>query len=227
MSVVERLRSTQVSTRAAVICIVAVLLGSTVVVIMAKNVVGNQQPRSTERRAKPEVDKARVKVDELDAPPSEAGSSPQANPAKDPYAIIVARNLFKPLGASKPKPPAPGDQESLLPMPVAMPPDVNLDEIKKEIVFTGVVGTPDGIQALLENLATKETRFVAVDESVFGCRVVSISPREVLLNKGGAQFTLKIGENKPDAPAGGEEKPKSDGDKKPPEPPGPGGPPKK
>ena len=239
MSVIERLRSTQVSARAAAVCIIAVLLASIVVVITAKNVVSNQQPRLSQREGDSEVNKARVRVNELDGQPPKAGSNTRAssekNPSnKDPYAIIVERNLFKPLGGSKPKsgdtspkPPAPGNQESLLPMFVAMPPDVSFDEIKKQIVFTGVVATADGIQALLENLSTQETRFVAVGDSAFGCRVVSISPREVLLNEGGAQFTLKIGENKPDVPATGKEKPQSDKDKKPPEPPRPGGPPKK
>lgn len=236
MSVIERLRSTQVSARIAAVCIIAVLLVSTVVVIVAKNVVGSQPNPLSRRQRSTEANKARAKVKEVGTPPTKTLPGPQPDPAKnpegkDPYAVIVERNLFKPLpqsgDASKPPP---GDQGFLPPMPIAMPiampANVNLDEIKKQIVFTGVVTTADGIQALLENLSTKETRFVAVGDSAFDCRVVSISPRKISLNKGGAHFMLNIGENKPDVGTGGESKPKSEAKNKPPPPPGPGGPPR-
>ena len=105
--------------------------------------------------------------------------------------------------------------------PSSAPPS---DDFKKSLAFTGVVQTSAGTQALLENLKTKETRFVARGESAFGCRVANISQQSVMLEKDGAEFRLNIGENKsdtePSAPKpGGEQKPpQPGGEQKPPQP---------
>jgi hypothetical protein len=171
-----------------------------------------------------------------------------------PYAVIAERNLFRLSksdkgsatngGASKgtPSPGGPPKMPGIPPMPIPsigpMPPMGNMSvrpmggdggEAKKSIAFTGAVETPSGPQALLENIQTKESRFVGRNESAFGCRVCDISAQMVSLEKDGVRFTLAIGENKPDSDSGGGSKPS---DQKPPEQgrppePGKGGPPNK
>lgn len=148
----------------------------------------------------------------------------------DPYAVIVDRNLFKavslggiaapsspgpgghaarpggkgstmPLGVPRGGPP-PGMAGPLPPMPIGPRPGGNPDEMKRTVAFTGVIDTPTGTKALLENLATKEARFAASGESAFGFRVQSITDRTVLLEKDGMPFSLDLGENKSDADGG-------------------------
>jgi len=101
-----------------------------------------------------------------------------------------------------------------------------MDSVRKNIAFTGLIETPEGTQAMLENLSGKEVRFLRCGETAFGCRLVSVTPEAAQLEKDGIRFTLAIGENKPDTEPGsgaktGSEPPKPSGG----EPGKPGGPP--
>jgi len=233
MSLIDRLRSVEVSARAAVICIVVLLAAVVVVIVVAKNAASTAPARP---KAKPTAETKRVRVNITQAKPKVPTPAPAAKPEdKNPYSIIAERNLFRPVtgggAGSRPagKPPSPGQSGGapvlamlkpgmLPPMPLggAPSPAPPSDDFKKSLAFTGVVQTTAGTQALLENLKTKETRFAARGDSAFGCRLVDISQQSVMLEKDGATFRLNIGENKPDAEAAGAAKPA--GEQKPPQP---------
>jgi len=270
MSVIDRLRSIEVSTRTAVICVVVALLVATAVVLGAKNA-ANRKPADSASKPKAQTNTVKVKISERRASlekhgkPSDktgaktnggkqsARSKPSApavqgppvlrgsSPARGAYSVIAERNLFRPLvagaspsqlpsaevkkpsaGSSGPKPNVPALPPQSGRGAPGGPPSGGGGDSKKTVAFTGVVETPDGKQALLENLQTKETRFVKQGESAFGCRVVSIGPQVVSLEKDGSQFTLSIGENKSEAPAASPPAGGKPGPEKPPE----GGPPK-
>jgi len=201
MSMVDRLRSTQITPRTAIFSILALVVVLSGVIVTVRKMTDT----SPAYAVAPKTSKGAgvdVKIDET------RGSKVAAAAASDsPYAIIVERNLFRPVtGAPEQsgtpggsKPPAPPVKPPLPPMPVA--PQGNIDEVKKNIAFTGAVGMPSGQMALLENLQSKETKFVTQGESAFGYRVMTISSQLVVLEKNGLQFTLSMGENKPDAPA--------------------------
>jgi len=187
---------------------VVVLTG---VVITARKM-AETSPVVAEKTAPASTD---VKAKVVETKGGSKAKSAEESRSEDPYEIIVERNLFRPVtaaslaqsgsgGASGPPKTAP-QSAPLPPMPVA--PTGNIDEVKKNIAFTGAVELPDGQQALLENLQSKETKFVRQGESAFGYRVMTISSQLVVLEKNGLQFTLTMGENKPDAPAAGAPKP--------------------
>ena len=132
MNVIGRLRSTEVSARAAAICIVVLLLVSIAVITVAKNVASGPQPSVSREEDRSVANKnARVIVKELDKSSGkdksmavEDGKKPAE--VSDPYSIIVERDLFKPLPGQAGDPsgnPSPGEM-SVPPMPVAMPPRV-------------------------------------------------------------------------------------------------------
>ena len=256
MSFVERLRSTEVSTRTAAISVGLLLVLAVIVVVSANKLAGGSP---SGRPAKPRVS-TRVSVSEFKSKPKaktakgdKKAKITAAKPAKadtavtssvNPNVVITERNLFRPVGgtsgsSAKPEPRLVvkavvpnvpgmmGGRPGQLPTipsgaaPPGPPPNQgpkpgggNANDFKKIVAFTGLVETTSGTQALVENIQSKETRFVSRGESAFGCKVVTISARSLTLEKDGSQFTLGIGENKPD----------SDG-AKPPPPGGGGGPP--
>lgn len=209
MSILERLRKTQLSPRIAVFSIVGLVVVMSGVVVMVRKMADTSpalavKPAGINASAEEKKDKAETKA------AAEART-------EDPYAIIVERNLFKPVTAAslasdtaKPAPPPAPPKPPLPPMPVPAP-SGNIDEVKKNIAFTGSVQIAGVQQALLENLQTKETRYTSQGESAFGYRVMTVSSQLVVLEKNGLQFTLTMGEGKPDAPAAapkpGEQKP--------------------
>ncbi|HUV04713.1 MAG TPA: hypothetical protein VMX94_06360 [Armatimonadota bacterium] len=233
MSIIDRLRSTQVSSRVAAVCIGLLLLAAMVVVVAAKNSASSVPPRPKAKTAKPAAKAKQVNVEVRERTPSDAKEKSKAKPTaqakpapqaaaapkEDPYAVIVQRNLFRPVqpaAVTPPPPPTPPKVTPLPPMP-AGPPKPDVSEFKKTIAFTGLVETPTGRQALLEKFSSKETRFVAEGEEAFGCRLVKIAERSVTLEKDGSQFNLNIGENKPGADSGAkpsEAKPESGKDSK-------------
>jgi len=158
-----------------------------------------------------------------------APPKPDAAPPPNPYAVIAERNLFRPLTQlgpgprpSSPTSPPPGGKMPVLPAgksggppsPAPRSPSSppGSADFKKTLAFTGVVETPDGTQALIENIQTKECRFVKQGDNAFGCRVTNINSQILSLEKDGSSFTLNIGENKPDSggaappPGGGQPK---------------------
>ncbi len=212
MSAIDRLRSIQVSPRIAAYCMIAMIVILSGVVVTVRKMADTTPAYAVAGKSGAKGINARA-----DEKKGKAGAV-TASTSGDPYAIIVERNLFQPVGAvqqpgqgGKPAtPPTPPAKPLLPPMPVA--PAGNIDEVKKNIAFTGAVGMPSGQMALLENLQSKETRFVGQGESAFGYRVMTINSQLVVLEKNGLQFTLTMGENKTDAPAapakpGGDGKP--------------------
>lgn len=224
MSALQRLRSVQVSSRTAAISILVLLAAAAAVIVMASNVVGGlrAQPKTSSPK-KTTTAKAEVKVSE-EKPVTSAGKTAVAASKQggvgrqDPCLVIARRNLFAPLRQSQNTSPADGGAKNprnnkqaqkggrnlptLPPALVAVPSGANPAELRKNLAYTGMVEVGGATQALLENLQTKETRFVGQGESAFGCRVVSISARSVALDAGGMPFTLSIGENKPDLDPG-------------------------
>lgn len=211
MSAIDRLRSIQVSPRIAVYCMIAMIVLLSGVVVAVRKVADTTPAYAV--AGKSGATGINARADEKKGGPGAVIASKSG----DPYAIITERNLFQPVGdvqqpsqGGKPTTPPPPSVKPLLPpMPVA--PAGNIDEVKKNIAFTGAVGMPNGQQALLENLQSKETRFVGQGESAFGYRVMTINSQLVVLEKNGLQFTLTMGENKTDAPAAAPPKPGGDG----------------
>ena len=230
MSLIERLQSIQVSKRTAVLCLVALVVVAVVVIVEARNIAVSGPAGATTVRKPPakatsvDVQVTQGKVRTAKPKAASVKAVDQKAPEKDPYAVIAERNLFRPVGALPPsgEPTAPagkggngkkrggpgGSVPQLPPVGGQTPPSPPASggpgggDFKKNIAFTGVVETSNGTQALIESLPTKETRFVSRGESAFGCRVVDIKPQSVSLEKDGSQFTLAIGENKPDTGEG-------------------------
>jgi len=239
MNIINRLHSTQVSRRTAAICIGVLLLAAMAVVVAAKNSASSAPARPKVKTVKPAAKAKRVDLQVRETSPrdakakSEAKPAPQAAAKDDPYAVIVERNLFRPVqpGAVTAPPPSPGGGKepgksgggpppppkapTLPPIPSGGKPSGGDGEFKKTIAFTGMVETSTGKQALLENLTSKETRFVAQGENAFGCRLVDIAEGSVTLEKDGSQFKLRIGENKPDTDSGKAPEQKSESGKPP------------
>jgi hypothetical protein len=67
------------------------------------------------------------------------------------------------------------------------------------LAYTGLVETPQGKFALIENTSTMETKYAAVGDEVFGMQVVDLDARSVTLDSGGRSVQLAIGENKTSA----------------------------
>ena len=234
MKIINFLHSTQVSRRTAAICIGVLLLAAMAVVVAAKNSASSAPARPRVKTVKPAAKAKRVDLQVRETSPkdakakSEAKPAPQAAAKDDPYAVIVERNLFRPVqpgaataptpspGGGSPTPPPPPKVTPLPPMPSGgKPSGGDVGEFKKTIAFTGLVETLTGKQALLENLTSKETRFVAQGENAFGCRLVDIAEGSVTLEKDGSQFKLRIGENKPDTESGKAPEPKPESGKPP------------
>lgn len=66
----------------------------------------------------------------------------------------------------------------------------------KNVAYTGMVETPEGRFALLENTSTTQTKYAAVGDEVFGMRVVDFNAHSATLDSGGETVSLSIGENK-------------------------------
>jgi hypothetical protein len=191
-------------------CVIAMIVILSAVVVTVRKIADTTPAYAVAGKSVPKSAGLNARADEKKDKPGTGIASKSG----DPYAIIVERNLFQPVtagslaqgGSQGAKPtPSPEVKTPLPPMPVA--PAGNIDEVKKNIAFTGAVGMPSGQQALLENLQSKETRFVSQGESAFGYRVMTISSQLVVLEKNGLQFTLTMGENKADAPAAAPPKP--------------------
>ncbi len=199
MSVLDRLRSTQLSPRVAAFSIVGMLVVMTGVVMLVRQM-ADTAPVSAGKPAGISVTASEKKS----ASAARAGAGAGKD---DPYQIIVERNLFRPVTGASPAPESPETapppptppQPPVQPMPLPVP-SGKIDEVKKGVAFTGAVQIAGVQRALLENLQSKEARYTGQGESAFGYRVMSISSQLVVLEKNGLQFTLTLGENKPDAP---------------------------
>lgn len=247
MNALERLRNIEVSPRTAAICVVVLLAVAVGFIMCLRNSANSVQPdRPGAAQAASSETPTEVKIEEKtttnskDKTTEKSANKDTSTTKSDPYAVIAERNIFRPVklgsGASGvPAPPkgsgAPPDAPPSQPGPPPQMPGMpgggrppggggDTSEVKKNLAFTGVVETPSGMHALLENISSKETSYVAEGGNAFGCRVVTISDRSVILDKDGSQFSLTMGENKPNVdpgakPAGGEQKPPQGGPNQP------------
>lgn len=235
MSVIERLRNTEVSTRTAAVCLGVLILAMATIVLASrgpervKAPTQNPEVSSKSRAAvsQPRTSSARGEADTSHMPTVvERASVPSDQ--EDPYAVIVNRNLFRAVRVSS-LPPSPtaggkgntkeeqkrhtgpppsGKFNSIEPLPVpgagrgVRPSGGTENEFMRSLAFTGVVDSPAGRQALLENITSKKTRFVSKGENAFGCRVIDFDERQITIEKDGELFVLNIGENKPDVESG-------------------------
>jgi len=130
--------------------------------------------------------------------------APVASPeAGGSYAEIAERNMFRPLVAVPKGPegaPAPPSTKALegagknasgpkTPSSPPKPPDPLAD-----LALTGVIQTGPTLQALIEHVSTRMGRYLAVGEVLDGFRVKSIQATSVVLEKGGKEYTLRMGE---------------------------------
>jgi len=227
MSMLERLRTTEITPRKAAYAVAAMVVVLAGLVYAVSRMAAAPPGREELTPASQRAGGVRVTVDEKKA----GAAAPEVRPqVGDPYAVIAQRNLFQAVnvgssaasggnqsrGASGATRPTPAPSPVLPPMPVA--PMGNIDETRKNVAFTGSVRIGGVEQALIENLQTKEWRYVSQGQSAFGYRVMTVSPQLIVLEKNGLQFALSIGENKTDAPPaaakpGGDQKPEGGGPK--------------
>ena len=115
-----------------------------------------------------------------------AGPLLAAEPGRDD--AVVRRNIFR-HSFDKPIPPRP---------PVRRPPPPRV------IVLTGIMRFGDGFVAVFEEKAVGSVRFLDVGDQLDKAKVVSITDSAVVLEEGGAERPVELGETitgKP-APAG-------------------------
>ncbi|MGB9588441.1 MAG: hypothetical protein ACPL7O_09715 [Armatimonadota bacterium] len=235
MSVIERLRSTEVSTRTATVCLGVLILAMATIVlasrgpervkaptqtleVSSKSRAAVSRPRTSSASGEPATSHTHIVVERASVPSDQ----------EDPYAVIVNRNLFRAVkvgslpgsptvggkgngteeGRKHTGPPPSGKFNGIEPLPMpgggrgVRPSGATENEFMKSLAFTGVIDSPAGRQALLENITSKETRFVSKGENAFGCRVIDFDERRITIEKNGELFVLNIGENKPDAESG-------------------------
>jgi hypothetical protein len=127
------------------------------------------------------------------------------------YTAITERNLFRPLvaaprgpqGAPAPpstvaKLPAETKKPSSPPRPAGppRPPDPLAD-----LALTGVIQAGDALKALIEHISTRVGQYVIVGDMIDGFRVKLIRVDSVVLEKGGREYTLRLGQKElPAAP---------------------------
>lgn len=215
MSIANRLQSTQISPKIAGISIGCLLFLSVIGINAAKKIAdggstaaGNSKNSSVQssqqldnsenstlsRGLRIGKDKVTVKAD-----------------SSDPCQVIIKRNIFRAVLSSNTN--NSDFQESanksetsgsIPPMSVSGLPSIGSygslgGSSSRNIAFTGVVETPEGKLALLENTSTLETRLAGVGEYAFGMEVLNINSRAVTLDSDGSDVMLALGENKSDS----------------------------
>ncbi len=242
---IEGLQGKQITPKTAAIAITAVVVIALVIIFAIGRNAGAPPETATTEVATPESASSEPSTSEgpvvsMQAIPSgkseatgkktdsvkDAKSELPARPT-DPYAVIAERNIFKPVTETALAPPP---SRPVPPMPVGPLPGSGFgfpggmgrgggggQTGNSKIAFTGVVQSPDGIYALLENLATGETRYARTGDNAFGMQVTDVNPSMVSLDSGGQPMRLMIGENKTDTTATPTPTPGA-----PPQPPGPG-----
>ena len=98
------------------------------------------------------------------------------------------------------------------PPPVASPPPE--PEGINDLAVTGYVQTPQGVRILLENVKTREARMVQPGEDSFGYEVKTLdrATGQLILEKKGREFRLKLGNNKQESPKSQETADENEGD---------------
>ncbi|MHB9132120.1 MAG: hypothetical protein ACYDBB_13680 [Armatimonadota bacterium] len=204
MSMTERLRSVQITPATALLCIgVLVCISGGVVYKILQS--ANSPEASSSAYTSPSPRQTRDETGNKDEKPTggEAVKQPNA-PDNASLAIISERDLFQPLSgagasvngsATSTTVPLPGPGAAKPAQP-AQPAPPRPEELTKGFAYTGLVTTAEGTRALLENLTTKDTQYVAVGDSVYGFQIDMITPGSLMMKKNGIAVKLALGENK-------------------------------
>jgi len=198
MTVMNSLRGTDVSPRAAVLSILAlvVLIGGAVFgVLKLLNVHAGSDITSAAHRPQSQTAVADSHL--------AAGNEPLLTPGGE-YGMIAARRLFQPLPTYLA---ASATVQAPVVPPLKVPPLKIVPRAKPiaparpagpRLALTGVVELPNGTFALLENLDTAKSQYVRIGGTAFDCQLVELTAQTAVLKCRGQNITLKLGENKPD-----------------------------
>jgi len=208
MSAVKSLRSTEISTRTATLMLVAFVA----LLAVAGMLVFKRASKPAPQRAPHPTAISLASAIATSGKAQTTGSTTvmdkkgKDQAAKDPYSAIVQRNLFRPPTKEEPAAPPIIQGSPFAPTPLPYTPATNIEPLPvtdttQRVVFTGVAGTPDRKLALLEELSTGKTEFVAVGEEAFGHRILKIESEYVVVSRYGREITMAMGENKPDTPS--------------------------
>jgi len=195
MSVVDKLRGTEVTPRTALLSIVVLLLATAgVLTAVVKVLNGPSSSAGTPEKAGAPITAAKASGDGGKYAPAPAG--------KADYGVIAKRNLFH----------SPRKIEVAAVAPVAPPPFPTKKQTEPfnpfrsgpttpemtppPLAFTGVVEVGGETYALIEHLESHDAQYVPVGGKAFGCTVTEINARAVSLEIGNTPFMLNIGENK-------------------------------
>jgi hypothetical protein len=229
MSVVDNLKSTQVTPKTAAIFAVITLIVVGGIICIVKSVM--MPPQNTELATEitnrsPEV-KVTLKDSVKTSTPAKAKKNTITAKPVDACVLIAQRNIFKPLVSSGPA--VPGGNKPIPPITLGVIPSMpggpggmrgpgGPDQGKSKIAFTGIVQTPEGVMALLENTATNETKYVRVGDNAFGASVTEVSPSAVTIISEGQPVRLALGDNKISTPPPAATPPGAPGQGGPPQP---------
>ena len=200
MNLLNRLRSTEVSSRTAVIAVVAVVLvtagGATLIVrVLNRPAVEPLVLTTPTSQALPATTRAAT------SGLPEQGDSPIMGQA---YDLIVQRGLFQPFpatlaaqaGPSAPEAPLPALIEFDLPEPLMAG---GWPESAPSVYCTGIVEVTGQAYALLENGEPGIGEYASVGGMALGYRVLEIGADYVVVESRGETSELSIRNNKPDA----------------------------
>ncbi len=227
MSVVDNLKSTQVTPKTAAIFAVITLIVVGGIIFIVKSVM--MPPQNTELATEitnrsPEV-KVTLKDSVKTSTPAKANKNTITAKPVDACVLIAQRNIFKPLVSSAPA--VPGGNKPIPPITLGVMPSMpggmrgpggGPEQGKSKIAFTGIVQTPEGVMALLENTANNETKYVRVGDNAFGASVTEVSATAVTIISEGQPVRLALGENKISTPPPAATPPGAPGQGGPPQP---------
>lgn len=216
MSMMNKMQSTDISPKTALLSIIGFLAVSGVAITFIVRMVSGTPAETVNRPSlRPAAQISAITRGKAQAKPL----------AADAYNIIVARNLFNSgapkVVASTTQPPlvietkTPPPTTPVAPFtPVVVTPTMP-KPARPKLAYTGLVEIAGQSYALLENLELGLAQYTRAGSTVFGCTLVAISPREVMLEQEGETFALRYGDDKPDpapeAPKKEEAKPAPEG----------------
>ncbi len=203
MNVMNSLRATEITPKAALLSIAIFLAAAAGVVAGVLRLLNPPAPAAREGR--PPATALASTTPAAVRPPK------NALPVTHDYAVIVKRNLFTSLGAAPaapapmpldPLPPLPAIQETSAPLspftPFGGAPAVPTapTATRPSLALTGVVEIAGDTYALIENNDLQLAQYTRVGGVAFGCTVKEIALRSAVLDYDGTAFTLNIGDNK-------------------------------
>ena len=110
------------------------------------------------------------------------------------YEIVASRDLFQPLYSPPEKliVSQPKIEKPLAKVEKEVKPTQD-QKIDVDVIVTGIVNDGRRIYVLVENPKSRETRFVALGESIYGLKLVEIHPRVVTFDAEGQKVEIALG----------------------------------